>query len=84
MAIKKTIITVYGLQAIDAYHRVEGVQLIGKDKVSFQLRAYADVDFAAVSDQSFECSYDLIGNNPIAQAYSYLKTLSEFADANDC
>lgn len=84
MAIKKTISTVYGLQAKDAYHRVEGIQLIGKDKVSFQLRAYADVDFAAVSDQSFECPYGLSGSNPIAQAYSYLKTLPEFANAVDC
>jgi hypothetical protein len=30
------------------------------------------------------CKYDITGNNPIAQAYMYLKTLPEFASAKDC
>jgi len=84
MAIKKTINTVYGFEAADAYHRVEGVRLEGKDKIVFQLRAYTDVGFAAVADQSFECAYDLDGENPIAQAYTHIKTLPEFAGATDC
>lgn len=33
---------------------------------------------------SFECAYDISGENPLAQAYAHLKTLPEFVDALDC
>ena len=35
-------------------------------------------------EQSNEFSLDLNGPNPIKQAYQFLKTLPEFADATDC
>lgn len=37
-----------------------------------------------VAHKQYEFSLDLEGSNPIRQAYEYLKTLPEFADAVDC
>jgi hypothetical protein len=39
MALKKTITTLSGLVAQDAYRRVEGLQLVGKEAVSFRVRS---------------------------------------------
>ena len=85
MAFKKTILTKQGFKATDAYHRVENVRLYTKDSMLFQLRSYKDdsgVPFFA--DIDFSIVYDLNGANPIAQAYAHLKTLPDFADAEDC
>ena len=84
MALKKTVTTSQGFEANDAYHRVEGIKLIAKDKINFQVRSYKDPFFPAFEDVYFECEYALFDANPIKQAYSYLKTLPEFADATDC
>jgi hypothetical protein len=84
MALAKTVLSVHGFQAVNAYHRVEGVQ-VEKDRMAFQVRSYKDnTGFPHFSDSSFNCAYDLVGNNPLMQAYEYLKTLPEFADATDC
>jgi len=84
MAIKKTISTVYGLQAVDAYHRVESLQLRGKTEILFAIRSYADVNKPSFQEQSLSCAYSLTGENPIKQAYEHLKTLPEFVGATDC
>jgi hypothetical protein len=84
MALKKTIVTVYGIECVDAYHRVEGLRFVGKDCVGFQLRASKDGVLPHFSDVQMSCNYDIKGDNPIKQAYIYLKTLPEFADAEDC
>jgi hypothetical protein len=84
MAFKKTIHTEFGFDVANAYFRVEGVRLIGKDKIQFQLRTSTDGVKPSFLDEQHECVYALDGSNPIAQAYVYLKTLSEFADAVDC
>ena len=84
MAIKKTTSTVQGLQAVDAYHRVENLQLRGKAEILFIVRSYADVNKQSFQEQSFSCAYLLDGENPIKQAYRYLKTLPEFAGGMDC
>jgi len=83
MALQKTTATPYGLTATDAYHRVEGLSLISKIRIGFLVRSYANPNNAAFSEMSCECDYDLDGDNPIAQAYAYVKTLPEFADATD-
>jgi hypothetical protein len=84
MALAKTVLSVHGFQAVNAYHRVEGVQ-VEKDRMAFQVRSYKDnTGLPHFSDSSFNCAYDLVGNNPLMQAYEYLKTLPEFADATDC
>lgn len=85
MALKKTVSTEQGFEAVDAYHRVEGVRLNGKTSMSFQIRSYKDNSgVQAFADAAYEAEYDINGNNPIAQAYSHIKALPEFADAKDC
>ena len=84
MALKKTVKTLHGFDASDAYHRVEGTQ-VGKNTMAFQVRSYKDnLGLPHFADASFNCAYDIAGSNPIAQAYIYLKTLPEFAGATDC
>jgi hypothetical protein len=85
MALKKTVTTKHGFEAKDAYHRVEGVRLDTKAKITFQVRSYKSQEHtSAFADESFSCDYALQADNPIAQAYSHLKTLPEFAGAIDC
>lgn len=85
MAFRKKVITSQGFEASDAYHRVEGVRLVGKTEIKFQLRAYKNKEVSHhFSDDEFSAPYSLLGENPIAQAYAHLKTLSEFAGAVDC
>lgn len=85
MAISRTITTNWGITVQDSYCRVEGVLLSTKDSITFHLRFYAEdghVPFFA--EQLFTCPYAPEGCNPVRQAYEYLKTLPEFADAIDC
>ena len=85
MAIKKTVTTVYGIEVIDAYHRVEGVELQGKTEIRYCVRSYKDASGLPFFDERYIVSdYNIQGENPIAQAYAHVKTLPEFADAVDC
>jgi hypothetical protein len=85
MALKKIVLTEQGFEAVDAYHRVEGVRLNGKTSMSFQVRAYRDDSgVQAFADTAYDAAYNLNGADPIAQAYAHLKTLPEFAGAVDC
>lgn len=84
MALIKTINTSFGFEIQDAHHRVENVSLISKDKMSFHVRSRVRVENSIFDEKLHVCNYDINGSNPIAQAYAYLKTLPEFADAVDC
>jgi hypothetical protein len=84
MAFKKTIISQQGFGSVDAYHRVECVALEGKTNISFKLRAYKDVTFPFFNEKEFNCSYDLDGDNPIKQAYKFIRKTDEYKDAVDC
>jgi hypothetical protein len=84
MALEKTVSTVHGFTANNAYHRVEAVSLIGKDKINFHIRSYTATDKPFFKENILSCAYLLDGENPIKQAYKYLKTLPEFAGATDC
>jgi hypothetical protein len=85
MAIKKTTQTSFGIEVANAYHRVEGLRIIGKDQISFQVRSYKDNSgLPHFADAVASCAYALDGANPIEQAYEHLKTLPEFAGAIDC
>jgi hypothetical protein len=84
MALQKTMPTPQGFTATDAYHRVESVVLNSKTKISFRLRSYkGSSESVAFADHGYDCAYDMSGNNPIAQAYEYVKTISDFQDATD-
>jgi galactose mutarotase-like enzyme len=84
MALLKTVSTVHGFQAVNAYHRVEGVRLDSKTTMSFHVRSYTATEKPFFVESVLSCAYALDGDNPIKQAYKYLKTLPEFADALDC
>ena len=84
MALSKTTPSGFGFDVKNAYHRVENLELVSKDKLFFNVRSYADIDKPSFLTAGHECSYDLDGPNPISQAYLYLKSVPEFADAVDC
>jgi hypothetical protein len=84
MAFKKSLQTPFGIEVQNAYHRVEGVRLISKTQIKFQLRASVDGVLPHFADSAYECEYDLNGENPIKQAYRHLKTMPEFSDITDC
>lgn len=84
MALSKTATTVHGFEAVNAYHRIEKLSVLGKDKVEFHVRSYVDKTKPFFAEQVIEAAYDLNGANPIAQAYEHLKTLPEFTSAEDC
>ena len=85
MALSRTIDTPWGIKVGNAYCRVETVWIDSKNSISFLVRAYVDTNNPTFFDeQRFTCKYSIDGENPIKQAYEYLKTLPEFADATDC
>jgi len=84
MALKQDMVTVSGIKVPGAYRRVEGITIIGKTEINFQVRSYNDVTLPAFADESHSCPYAMGGSNPFDQAYVYLKTLPEFAGAVDC
>ena len=84
MAITKEFTTIHGIELPSAYIRVESVRLVTKSEISFSVCIYADQSKPMVECISAECAYDINGENPIAQAYSHIKTMHEFFDAVDC
>lgn len=84
MALQKTATTVHGFLADNAYHRVEGISFPSKEQMIFRLRSYKDPGTPHFADDQHVCAYDMQAGNPWEQAYEYLKTLPEFADAIDC
>lgn len=84
MALKKTVETQFGTKIVDAYHRVENLRIVEKNKIAYQVNIYADIQFKPIDNSIYESVYAIEGTNPIAQAYQHLKTLPEFDDAKDC
>ena len=83
MALESNIQTKFGFEVPNVYIRVEGLRLPSKDEIKFQARFYAGIENPHFDDREYGCEYSLDGENPIKQAYEYLKTLPEFADATD-
>jgi|694.fasta_scaffold112825_3 hypothetical protein len=88
MALKKSIIeTREGfsgqLTASDAYWRVFSVSG-GKDKVSATVGAYVTKDGQVLTTRQYEFQPKMDGANFIKQAYEHLKSLPDFAGAEDC
>lgn len=81
MALAKTV-NFKGVQIADAYHRVFGVT-VEKDKISFGLGVHVSPESERLDSSGYSCAYDIDGENPIKQAYEYLKTLDHLADAAD-
>ena len=85
MAIKNTVTTSHGIEVVDAYQRVECVEIVGKTQICYRVRSYKDNTGLPFFEEKFMTSeYDINGSNPIGQAYSHLKTLPDFSGAVDC
>jgi hypothetical protein len=69
------------LVAKNAYWKIQKV-LGDKTLISAEIVAIVDDKVVDTISASFVPNMD--GNNFIAQAYDYLKTTSDFADATDC
>jgi len=84
MALKKTVITPQGFEAQGAYHRINGISIVGKDKTVLGVSSHKDSELPEFRRFSFEIAYDINAGNPFQQAYAYLKTTDAFKDAEDC
>lgn len=72
-----------GIDVTDGYIKVSSVAG-EKGGLAVQLDYSAGQQFQAVQTKSVNFIPDMEGGNFIKQAYLYLKTLPEFADAVDC
>lgn len=85
MALQTNITTDSGISVNNAYNRVEKLKLTSKESIAFDLVSYVNQNATTAFDRtSHLAKYDLNGDNPIKQAYIYLKTLPEFSNATDC
>jgi hypothetical protein len=82
MALSKTVETKFGVIVDGCYLRVEQ-PILSKDTFSFILRSYVSIDKPSFDEETMVIAYNMLGENPYIQAYSYLKTLPEFADVVD-
>lgn len=72
-----------GVQIDNAYLKVNRVTC-DKATALAEISIAADSSNASIFQKVYGFSVDLDGPNAIKQAYLYLKTLPEFADAVDC
>ena len=82
MAIQLNTTTETGFQTM-SYSRVERI-ILSKETACFTIKHYKDPLLPCFKTDTLSCSYDLFGDNPYKQVYTYLKTLPEFKDAEDC
>lgn len=90
MALKKTFTQTQApfsgaLEIVDAYWRVEQVTATKNEAQCAVTINLKDGDtLTQVENKRYSFAPNLEGKNFIAQAYDYLKTLPEFAGAQDC
>jgi hypothetical protein len=84
MALKQNIVILGDIELTEAYLRVENVCIPNKQQMSFALVARKTRESEVVNSVAHRCLYDIQGNNPIAQAYEYCKTLPAYSSAVDC
>lgn len=56
----------------------------GNTEISFSVQFASKEGAPTFDTANYACAYSLEGANPVDQAYLYLKSLPEFADAIDC
>ena len=86
MALSKTISMYLGSRSVDftnAYARVSEYHGT-KTRMSFVVTWAESAGMEMLKQETYQCDLDINGENPIRQAYLYLKTLPEFANAVDC
>lgn len=84
MALKKTVETRHGFIAQDAYISIGHVESLNKTSMSFTVNYRKEKDAQPFDAKTFSCAFDVEGQNPYAQAYNFMKTLTEFSGAQDC
>lgn len=67
----------------EAYIKVESLSG-NKEQMRVSVSTYKKQNEQIIGSKNYSFTPNLTGKNFIAQAYSHLKTLDEFADANDC
>ena len=82
MALQKTI-QFKGIDVANCYIRVWAFNG-NKTELSFGVSFQKTASDEMFDSKTYSCEYDLVAENPIKQAYQYLKTLPEFANAKDC
>lgn len=82
MALQSTV-TYKGIEVPNCYIRV-GTYNGDKNSLIFTIEYKANSDLETFYSKNMAIDIDLEGSNFIVQAYEYLKTLDEFADATDC
>ncbi|MNC08949.1 hypothetical protein D3C76_1538940 [compost metagenome] len=74
-----------GLQVANAYTTVcQPAISPNKTQVEFCVVYRASPEYDQFTSVMLQGPYDINGENPYVQAYAYLKTLPEFACAEDC
>lgn len=73
-----------GLSVPQAYVRVVSPTIsVDKASIDFGVQYRVSPEAELLDAATYSSPYELQGENPIRQAYAYLKTLPEFADAVD-
>ena len=82
MALQLTVTAPDGTEMTDAIHRVEDVCVAFNKNVRFLLKSYSSLDASdAFEMHTINASYDTSNNNLEQQAYTYVKSLSNFSNS---
>lgn len=89
MALEKTFVTSQGFDAVNAYHRVEKIDVVSKTEILLDVKSYKskpEVEKTPVLLSSFVVSvpFDVNGAGVFSQAYAGLKQTANFVGATDC
>jgi|688.fasta_scaffold69367_3 hypothetical protein len=86
MALKKTVISKFGMEISNAYHRIVNVN-IRQDKTAIAtVNSYVtgSVEELPFDSKSFSFNFNIDGNNIYSQCYEHLKSTTDFSNSRDC
>lgn len=82
MALQLTVTAPDGTEMTDAIHRVEDVCVVSNRYVRFLLKSYASSDASdAFEYHTLNAPYDAANSDLEQQAYTYVKSLSNFSNS---
>lgn len=84
MALQKSMITDEGFTSSETYIKIAQVAINNKTELQLVVTFAKDSESKPFKNTMYQGSYDINGENPLAQGYTYLKTLDEFTDVIDC
>ncbi len=84
LSITLNALTQYGAVTVpECYVKVADVT-VSKTEAEARVTFLQDSEGGHLQKLHYVFPYNIAGDNPIKQAYLYLKTLPEFSDAEDC